>query len=110
LGLDKRRAHGQHLGVELIAGSTIWCLFSCVLLFPLLELPARMRWAAMMLLLAEFVALGVWSYGSRGCTERPCSAAAETGRTAATIDVPLLALALIALAVLHVRRAVKRVS
>jgi hypothetical protein len=96
--------------VELIAGTTIWCLMSCVLLFPMLELPARMRWAAGTLLVAEFVALGAWSYGSRGCYERPCGAGAEAGRTAATIDVPFLALALVVLAGLHVRRAVKRVS
>ena len=96
--------------MELIAGGTIWGLFSCFVLFPMLGLPARMRWAAMTLLVGELVALGAWSYGSRGCFERPCGAAAETGRTAATIDVPLLAVALLVLTVMHVRRAMRRVS
>ena len=96
--------------MELIAGGTIWGLFSCFVLFPMLGLPARMRWAAMTLLVVELVALGAWSYGSRNCFERPCGAAGEAGRTAATIDVPLLAVALLVLAVMHVRRAMRRVS
>jgi hypothetical protein len=96
--------------MELIAGITIWGLFSCFLLFPLLGLPARLRWAAMTLLVAEFGALGAWGYGARGCFERPCAAAAEAGRTAAMIDIPLLGVALLALAVIHVRRAVRRIT
>ena len=96
--------------MELIAGTTIWGLFSCFLLFPLLRLPRRLSWAAMTLLVAELFALGAWSYGSRTCVERPCGAAAEAGRTAATIDIPLLSLALLVLAGLHVRRAMQQVS
>jgi hypothetical protein len=107
-----RSTIGPRLGtiqkVALIAGITIWGLFSCFLLFPLLRIPKRLQWGAMALLVAELLALGVWSYGSRSCTQRPCSALAEAGRTAATIDVPLLALALLVLAVLHVRRAMRR--
>jgi hypothetical protein len=94
--------------VELIAGATIWGLFSCFLLFGPLGVPRRLSWAAMALLVIEMLALGVWSYGSRGCAQRPCGAAAEAGRTAATIDVPLLSVALLVLAGMHVRRAMRR--
>lgn len=96
--------------MELIAGITIWTLFSCFLLFPLLGLPARMRWAAMTLLVAEIGALGAWGYGARNCFERPCAPAAEAGRTAAMIDLPLLGVALLVLAVIHVRRNLRRVT
>ena len=96
--------------MELIAGSTIWVLFSCFLLFGLLDLPRRLSRAAMSLLVAELIALAAWSYGSRGCTTRPCGAGAEAGRTAATVDLPLLTVALVVLAVMHVRRATRRVS
>jgi hypothetical protein len=110
-GLIQRSTSGPRPGtiwdVELVAGSTIWVMFSCFLLFPLLGLPRRLSWAAMTLLVAELFALGAWGYGSKNCVERPCGAGAEAGRTAATIDIPLLALALIVLAVMHVRRSMR---
>jgi hypothetical protein len=109
-GVDNRARRRQHQAVEIIVVSTVWILFSCFLLFPLLGLAARMRWAAMTLLVAELVTTATWSYGSEGCLERPCAAAAEAGRTAATVDVPLLGVALVALAVIQVRRAVRRVT
>lgn len=79
--------------MEIIAASTIWGLFSCFLLFPHLGLPRRLQRAAMTLLCAELFALGMYSYGSR--------AIAAVGRGAATLDVPLLSVALVALAVMH---------
>jgi hypothetical protein len=84
--------------VEVTAAATIWALFACFLLFPHLGLPAMMHRAAATLLVAELVALAMWSYGSKGCVQRPCAPAAEAGRTAASLDIPLLAVALIALA------------
>ena len=84
--------------MEIIASATIWVLFACFLVFPLLGLPPAMHRTAMTLLVAELVALGFWSYGSAGCEQRPCSTAAEAGRTAAMVDVPLLSVALVALA------------
>jgi hypothetical protein len=86
--------------VEVVATATIWSMFSCVLLLPRLGFPPLMHRTAMALLVAELVALAMWSYGSEGCVQRPCSAAAETGRTAATFDVPLLALGLVSLAII----------
>jgi hypothetical protein len=87
--------------VELTAAATIWAMFSCFLLFPLLELPRLMRRTAMTLLVAELLALATWSYGSERCVERPCSALAETGRSAAALDVPLLSAGLVMVAVGH---------
>ena len=87
--------------MELTAAATIWAMFSCFLLFPLLGLPRLMRRTAMTLLVAELLALATWSYGSEGCLEHPCSALAETGRSAAALDVPLLSAGLVALAAVH---------
>jgi hypothetical protein len=84
--------------VEVIATATIWSMFSCFLLFPRLGLPAVLHRAAIVLVLAELVALAMWSYGSEECVERPCSPSAEAGRSAAAIDIPLLSLALIVVA------------
>jgi hypothetical protein len=83
----------HHGGVEVIATATIWSMFACFLLFPRLGLPAVLHRTAMTLLVAEIVALGMWSYGSPGAP------GSEAGRSAAAIDIPLLGLALIVLAV-----------
>ena len=87
--------------MELAAVLTIWGMFSCFLLFPRLGLPPLWHRTAMTLCVAEFVAVGIWSYGSERCVERPCGAFAEAGRTAATYDIPALAVALIACAVIR---------
>ena len=65
---------------------------------PRLGFGTFMHRTAMTLLVAELVALALWSYGSEDCLQRPCGAIAETGRTAAAIDVPLLSFGLVALA------------
>jgi hypothetical protein len=111
---DKRAVARHHQGMEVTATVTIWAMFSCFLLFPLLGLPRLMRRTAAMLLAAELVALAMWSYGSEGCLERPCSAIAETGRTAAALDVPVLSACLVVVAILRGvrswRRARRRVA
>ena len=88
--------------VEVIATATIYGMFACFLLFPRLGLPPVWHRTAMGLLVAEIVALGFSSYG------RPGEPAAEAGRTAAAIDIPLLSLALIvftvAYGVIYLRR------
>jgi hypothetical protein len=94
--------------VELAAAATIWAMFSCFLLFPLFGLPVRLQHAAMTLLVAEVVMLLTWGFASEGCLERPCSAVAEAARTAAALDVPLLALALVIIAVLRGLRTHRR--
>jgi hypothetical protein len=77
--------------MQMIAASTIWGLFSCFLIFDHMGLPRRLQWAAMTLLCAELVTLGMYSYGGR--------AVASVGRGGATLDIPLLSVALVALAI-----------
>ena len=86
--------------MQIIAAATIWGLFSAFLIFPLLGLPVRLQHAAAALIVAEGTALLMWGLADPGCRERPCATASELGYTAAKIDIPLLALALLALAVL----------
>ena len=93
--------------MEVIATATIWVLFSCFLLFPHLGFPTLMHRTAGTLLAAELIALMMWSYGSKGCIERPCAEGAELGRTAAAVDVPLLALVLVAVAMIRGMRLVR---
>lgn len=85
----------------MIAALTIWTLFSCFLIFPLVGFPVLLRTTAGTLLAAEGVALMMWGYGSQGCQERPCAPVAELGHAAASIDIPLLTVALVALAVVR---------
>ena len=81
--------------MEITAAATIWGMFACFMLFPHLGLPAVFHRTAMALLVAELLALMIWSYG------RPGAPAAEAGRSAAAIDVPLLSLALVVLSVVY---------
>jgi hypothetical protein len=96
--------------VEIAVVATLWSMFSCFLLFQQLGVPIYLRRAATTLMAAEFVAMLVWSFGSEECLERPCAPVAEAGRTAAAIDVPLLALAVIALAIIRGVRHHQRLS
>jgi hypothetical protein len=79
--------------VEIAAAATIWVMFACFLLFPHLGLPVVFHRTAMALLVAELLALMLWSYGS--------GSAAAAGRSAAGIDIPLLSLALVVLTVVY---------
>lgn len=87
--------------MEVTVAATIWGLFSAFLIFPWLGLPRLLQRTVGTLLAAELVALFIWSFGSEGCTERPCAAAAETGRTAASLDIPLLSLAVLVFAIMR---------
>ena len=81
--------------VELAAAVTIWAMFTSFLLFPMLGLPAAMHRSAMTLLSAELIALALHGYAG------PALAAA--GRSMATIDVPLLSAALLAVVIMRAR-------
>jgi hypothetical protein len=87
--------------VEVVVVATLWSMFSCVLIFPMLGMPVYLQRAVTSLLAAEFVAMLVWTFGSDECIERPCAPLAEAGRTAAAVDVPLLSLTVIALAIIR---------
>lgn len=93
-----------------IVVATLWSMFSCLLLFPLLGMPVYLYRAATTLLTAELVALLVWSFGNDECTERPCAPLAEAGRSVASVDVPLLALLVIVLAIIRGVRHHQRLS
>ena len=86
--------------MEVTVVATVWGLFSAFMIFPLLGLPVLLQRAVGTLLAAEIVAFGIWHFGSEGCAVRPCAAFAETGRTAASLDIPLLFLALLACAMI----------
>jgi hypothetical protein len=94
--------------MEVAAAFTVWACFSSFLLFPLLGVPQRLARIAVSLLCAELLACGIWSFGTESCVQRPCGALAETARTAASIDVPALTGAMIALAVAYGLRAARR--
>jgi hypothetical protein len=96
--------------VEVVVVATLWSMFSCVLIFPMLGMPVYLQRAVTTLLAAEFVAMLVWTFGSEECVERPCAPLAEAGRTAAAVDVPLLSLAVIALAIIRGVRHHQRLS
>ena len=85
--------------MEVTVAATTWGLFSALLLFPWLGVPRFLQRAVAALLAAEIVAFGVWHFGSEGCGERPCAPLAETGRTAASLDIPVLSAGLLVLAV-----------
>lgn len=87
--------------MEVTAAVTLWICFSGFLIFPVLGAPRLLGRASASLLSAELLALLIWSYGSQGCTQRPCGAVAETARTAAAQDVPGLTAALVVLAVAY---------
>jgi hypothetical protein len=87
--------------MEVTVAATTWGLFSAFLIFPLLGLPRFLHRTVGGLLAAEIVAFGIWHFGSEGCAVRPCAAFAETGRTAASLDVPLLSLAVLAYAIIR---------
>ena len=86
--------------MELIAAVTIWVLFSLFLLFPLMGLPAAMHRTAMTLLVAEFFAIIVSRSGD--------PSVAAVGRSAASLDMPLLAVALILVAIMRAVRLERR--
>jgi hypothetical protein len=79
--------------MAVVAAATIYGLFSCYLIFPIAGLPTYMHRLAMTLLVAELVALGIWSYGT------PPSLV-DTSRTAASLDIPLSGVGLVAFAVI----------
>ena len=84
--------------MEVTVAATTWGLFSAFLLFPWLGVPRLLQRAVAALLTAEVVAFAIWHFGSEDCVERPCAPFAETGRTAASLDIPLLSVALLVLA------------
>lgn len=81
--------------MEIAAAATIWGMFACFLVFPHLGLPAVFHRTAIALLVAELLALMVWSYGGEA------GPGPDAAHSAAAIDIPLLSLALVVLSVVY---------
>lgn len=81
----------------LAAALTLWSLFSIWLIAPLVGLPRRLRQTAAVLLVAELLALLLYSYGTEGCDDGACAPLAQAAGMAARTDLPALALAYLAL-------------
>ena len=88
----------------LTAAITVWLMFSLWLIAPHAQAPPRIGRVAGLMCSAELLALLVWSYGVEVCAERTCAPVAQAFGTAARIDIPLLAAALVVLACLMWRR------
>src|SRR5262245_105677 len=86
--------------VVVIAGATIWGLFGTFLILQLTGLPPVLYRTAMTLLVAEFIALMMDDLGS--------PAVAAAGHSAAMVDVPLLAVALVVVAIMRAVRPMRR--
>ena len=96
--------------MELTAAATLWGLFSAWLLFPRLGAPRMLTRAVAVMIWLELLAVLTWGFGSEDCTSRPCTPLAETGRTAAGLDVPLLSLTVLLLAVAYGMRRTRRTA
>ena len=83
---------------------TLWIVFSGWLLLSHLRAPRFLTTALATLGWLELLAVLTWGFGSESCTRRPCSAVAETARTAASVDLPALAGVVLALALAHAVR------
>ena len=96
--------------MELTSAATLWGLFSAWLLFPRLGVPRMLLRAVAALIWLELLAVLTWAFGSEDYTSRPCTPLAETGRTAAGLDVPLLSLAVLVLAFAYGVRRTRRTA
>ncbi len=93
--------HGNiSTAVVVIAAATIWLLFGTFLILQLTGVPAVLYRTAMALLAAEFVALMMDDLGS--------PPVAAVGHSAAMVDVPVLAAALVVVAIMRAVRPQRR--
>ena len=88
------------MSVVVIAAGTIWLLFGTFLILQLTALPVILHRTAMTLLVAEFAALMIDDLGS--------PAVAGVGHSAALVDVPVLAVALVVVAIMRAVRLQRR--
>jgi hypothetical protein len=91
--------------VDLVAGATIWGLWSCWLVAQHLRAPALLTRSAAALLAAELVALAIHSFG---CGDNGCSQGADVAGAAATYDLPALGATLVVLATTYAWRRAAR--
>ena len=83
----------------LAALATVWILFSVWLMSPHVGIAPRAAKLVGVALLAELGLLLAWSYGTEFCLERTCAPVAQAAGVAARIDLPVLAVVIVAAAV-----------
>jgi len=88
----------------LAAALTLWTLFSLWIMAPLIALPRLLRRTTAALLIAELLALFVFSYGTEDCADPSCAPVARAAGLAARADVPALSLAFFAVTVYALAR------
>jgi hypothetical protein len=93
--------------MELVWAATLWGLWSCWLLAQHMGAPAPITRASAGLLVLELVALGVHSFD---CDDGGCGPGGRVAGTAAGVDVPLLAVVLVALAIGRAWRRAERAA
>jgi hypothetical protein len=77
----------------LVAGLTIWTMFSLWMIAPHAGVPTGVARVAAILCVAELIMLLVWSFGVQGCDERTCAPLGQAAGIAARADIPALAAA-----------------
>jgi len=82
----------------LAAGATVWMLFSVWLLGPHVGMSRRAGQVVGWALVAELVLLLMWSYGTEACPDRTCAPVAQAAGVAARVDLPVLAVVIVAAA------------
>jgi hypothetical protein len=93
--------------MELVWGATLWALWSCWLLCQHLAAPWLFTRASAGLLVGELAMLAVHSFD---CQENGCGPAGRAAGSAATADIPALAVLLVAMAAVHGWRTARRSS
>ena len=94
-------------GVVIVWALALWGFWSCWLLGQYMHAPAAITRVGAVLLVAELLTLAVHSFG---CTDDDCSVAGAAAGSAASVDVPVLGLVLLALGVGREWRRAHRVA
>lgn len=92
----------------MVAAATLYGLFSAWMLFPYFGVRRLLTTSAAALTWLDFVAVIAWGYTREDCAAGSCSALAQTARTAVAVDLPALALTVVALAVADAVRRSRR--
>ena len=85
--------------MEVVAAATLYGLFSAWMLLPYFGARRMLVTSAAVLTWIDFVAVIAWGYSRDDCAHGSCSGLAEAARSAVAVDLPVLAIAVVALAV-----------
>ena len=85
--------------MELVAAATLYGLFSAWMVFPLFGVRRMLITSTAVLMWLEFVAVLAWGITREDCARGSCSALAKAAGAAVAVDLPALAIAVVALAV-----------